>query len=54
MKITANKKAIIEQNVEEILRDSDITFDQKWDAANIPIAKIKLVAYIVSLLEAKK
>ena len=49
MKITANKKAIIEQNVKYILENVDTTYGQ-----DMSIAKEKLVAYIVSLLEAKK
>ena len=54
MKLTQNKKAIIEQNVTELLKECTITDipDMTW--CNIPLAKVKIVEYIVQLLETQK
>lgn len=54
MKLTQNKKAIIEQNVTELLKECTITDipDMQW--CNIPLAKVKVVEYIVQLLETQK
>jgi len=54
MKISENKKALIEQKVKELLKEctiSDIP-DMQW--CNIPLAKVKVVEYIVQLLETQK
>jgi len=54
MKISKNKKVLIEQKVTELLKEctiSDIP-DMQW--CNIPLAKVKVVEYIVQLLETQK